>query len=136
MAYLVRLPEDIMVANVALLLQVFLLGCSGTRTSVEGTLLDKFLTSEDRNGIFWAASYCHANGGPELPDPSPESLDDWVSLRQVTLSWLRQQEPEEMAKLARGFPQYVTRQSPMFPPWKESGESGESGGNPGTAPCK
>jgi len=102
------------------------LGCSAgkqgavVREILSNSLLESHLMSADRDPIYCAASYVASKGGPDLPSPMPDSMDTWHVHAERLLQWLRQADPSAAQNIVDGFPRYVERWSPVFPPEGEN----------------
>lgn len=78
--------------------------------------LRSYLQSSDLDRIYCAASYLAENGGPAVPKPFPTQLSDWQSHGTKLIEWLGKQSPKKVNSLEDGFPAFVQKWSPYFPP--------------------
>ena len=87
-----------------------------TSTPVDGAWLQQILQSSNRDYIFCAASYLSRKGGPAVPTPLPTTLSEWQANGKKLIEWLGKQDSKTITALADGYPAFVQKWEPFFPP--------------------
>src|SRR5258707_13708483 len=90
------------------LVAVLFIGCrpdrwaqnqEGNPSSSSPTLVSMLRDADNRNDIYWAATWLERNGGPKFED-TPKTREEWKDLAAKTHDWLLKQGASRIAELA------------------------------------